>query len=249
MSHGLHHYIPSLLFFLNIFRDTTSFSTSHTQISFNRKSLPTRETNVADRKHLSSLGLALNPNDFANQMNRVDSANNHIQQVVHEKVVTGNTKRSYDVGSDFSFLVADSLFGGKRDTYPIGTAIKPTDSQSYLASIPAEGVAASKAREGDRQFALTEAGALFEEPEYDEQALEFYTKEAVAFAKLPLAAVIYASFEFFFMNQKRQQDMYYRDEYDLDEDEEQSQMIEFGGMLLLRIGAAFALTILTLALS
>ena len=249
MSHGLHHYIPSLLFFLNIFGGTTSFLTTPTQISFNKKPLPTRETNVVDQKHLSSLGLALNPNDFTNQIHHVNSANNHVQQVVHEKVVSRNIDRLYDVGSDSSFLVADSLFGGKRDTYPIGTAIKPTDSQSYLASIPAEGVAASKAREGDRQFAIIEAGNLFEEPEYDEQALEFYTKEAVAFAKLPLAAVIYASFEFFFMNQKRQQDMYYRDEYDLDEEEEQSQMMEFGGMLLLRIGAAFTLTILTLALS
>jgi len=249
MSHGSYRYIPSLLFFLQLFEGITSFSTSPKNISFNRQlSSPTRGNNYALHKHRSKLGLAVDPNDFVNEMNHLHSASNHAQQVSHEKVVSGSRNRDISAVNDASFLVAGSLFGGSRDAYPIGETIRPATKQSYTTSGTPESGTISETI--GRQFTVLQTGDVSKEPQYDQRELEFYTTEAVSFAKLPLAAVIYASCEFFFMNQKRSQDMYLRDEYDLDEEEEErAKRVEFVGTLFLRIGAAFALTTLTIALS
>lgn len=251
MSQGSCLSIPRLLFVLNILGVAESFSATQRR-TFSQKQFPfhTKGNAFSSNRHHSALALGLGPNDIINDLNHMQPEN-HIEKTANVKTLGLSEMGTGHISSPgSSMLIADSIFGSKKDAYPLGQTVKPTVSESFTASIRSDGESKGAVLPSDRQFSILDSGSVTEEPEYDERALEFYTKEAVAFAKLPLAAVIYATFEFFFMNQKRQQDMYYRYENDFDDEEEEAaQQMEFGGTLLLRIGAAFALTIVTLALS
>lgn len=242
-----------VLFFVSLFvSETICFSISRKTSTILRSSstLATSTPPHSPRhikRHLS-LNLFLDSNNYV-EINRELSQKQHILEIDlhrdHQKILS-NTFPS-------TSLAKVSFFSNTKDHYPPGQHILPTGGGTgvmKLPDVPVTSIVKSSTEESRLQVIdeKTMQPILPRKPSNDERTARFVTKELSFMSKIPLAALVYGSIEFFFMNLKRSNDMYYG--YDEEEEEDDVKMMaEFLSSVGLRLGAATIIVFLTFALS
>lgn len=165
-------------------------------------------------------------------------------------------------------IVSTSFFGlGKHVDFPIGTTIPPVssstaDTTTTLSSLKAVAATASTMADHPSTREIILQGAdntnnSIMPIKLDSEQMNFYAQDFDIFSKLPLAALVYVLFDFFFLNMKRVTDedqmMYMYDEDYYLEDDDYSDTPEkvtaFVGQIALRLVMALVVTYATVMTS
>lgn len=189
----------------------------------------------------SKLNLAVDPNDFFDQINTLQNLQDSTH-VLSNAIADSSPTRAAEITELFSNTLLG--FGEKQDTISQSAQLETLTS---LKSVGASAISPSSP-----EFMLQNASPSdFAPKELNAEQMEFYAREVDIFSKLPLAALVYVVFDFFFFNAREavSQDMYTYDEDDYLEEKERDtpEMIAtFVGQNVFRVFAAVIITYATI---
>jgi len=189
----------------------------------------------------SRLHLTPPPTEFLDQIQNI----HHASQVIIES-------------SDITQLLSETFLGlgGKQEVLSQSAQL---DSLSALKSVSSATIASPIST--TNAAALSTAGppfviqnadpSEFHPSKLDAEQMEFYAQELDIFAKLPLAALVYVVFDFFFFNAREaidQNSLYLYDEEEYLENNEKDtkeEIVTFVGQNVFRLGMALVITYAT----
>lgn len=189
----------------------------------------------------SKLKLAFDPNELFDQISTLQNLQDSTH-ILNNAIIDSSPTRAAEITELFSNTLLG--FGETQAT------ISQSAQLETLTSL--KSVGSSVISPTSPEFMLQNANPSdFAPKELDAEQLEFYAQEVDIFSKLPLAALVYVVFDFFFFNAREavSQDMYTYDEDDyLDEKERDSpEMIAaFVGQNVFRVFAALIVTYATI---
>jgi len=202
----------------------------------------------------SRLYLAPPPTDFLDQLQNI----HHASHVISES------------SDDITQLLSETFLGlgGKQEVLSQSAQL---DSLSTLKSVSSSATIASPISTPTAATAATLSTSTttvgppfiiqntdpseFQPMKLDAEQMEFYAQEVDMFAKLPLAALVYVVFDFFFMNAREaidQNSLYlYEEENYLEHNEKDTkeEIVTFVGQNVFRLGMALVITYATVLAS
>lgn len=200
-----------------------------------------------------------------NRLNLVDDPNNLIDPVFNtiqqmSDITSGGTSMN-----TITEIVSTSLFGFGQSEIPIGVSVQPTVGETMTALKAASSAAVISPDQliasgiAEQKLTLLGDSSAVAPPKIDSEQLNFMARDIDFFSRLPLAALVYVVFDFFFFNAQRVRDQemymydeeYYLDEVDGDELEEMTarRVKTFVASFVIRIVAAFVITYATVLTS
>lgn len=168
--------------------------------------------------------------------------------------------QAFTESSDITQQLLSNTFlgiGGKQDVISQSaqletlSTLKSVSSATAISPISTTNAAVT-ATASSPPFLIQNADPSdFTNPKLDAEQMEFYAQEFDIFAKLPLAALVYVVFDFFFFNAREaidQNSLYLYDEEEYLENSEKDtpeQIMTFVGQNVFRLGMALAITYAT----